>query len=436
MNSTELLATGERLEQQLGCRLFPDLPLDQLKFVPVEQLQQLYRRELETILLIGRLLENGTPAEDVGQILRTHESHGRERSGAHREILGFPVKAICSNIRRQDVDWNQYEIASSGIGCEGDIVIAQALGNTGSTTHVENQQGRDVRLFQNDHFVGVLGHRHSGTSEYGELPDDGKLSISPDTQADLLCFGGILGQGICVPNNKTCKTFFKVRITAIVKMGDRNLNLIDLYPEWEKEMIPSAPIIFNCGTSAEIGKTTSSSSIIRALKRRGLKVGATKLAGTGRFRDLLSMRDAGADAYYDFPDVGLASTYTSSDRSYPAAISLFNKLNREKMDVIVAEMGGDIIEANIPSILSSKEVMRYAAGVVHSSGDVLGIMGSLQQYQEFGVEAPIQITLPKDRNNAGTLARLKQRGLEAFNSLDEADCDRVVEQLLPSQAKN
>lgn len=147
-------------------------------------------------------------------------------------------------------------------------------------------------------------------------------------------------------------------------------------------------------------------------------------------------RDAGADAYYDFPDVGLASTYTSPDRSYPAAISLFNKLNREGVDVIVAEMGGDIIEANIPIILTSKEVMQYAAGVVHSSGDVLGIMGSLQQYQEFGVETPIQITLPKDRNNAGTLARLKQRGLGAFNSLDEADCDRVVEELLAFQGKN
>lgn len=430
MNSADIVATGERLEQQIGCRLFPDLALEQMKSVPLEQLQQLYRREVETILLVGRLVESGVSAGDIGKILQTHESHSKERPGTHREILRFPLKAICSNIRRQDIDWNQYETASSGIGCEGDIVVAQALGSIGSTTYVEDQYGRDVRLFQGDHFMGVLGNRHSGTSEYGELPNGGHLSISPNTEVDLLCYGGILGQGICVPNSKPCKTFFKVRIAAIVRIGDRNLNLLNLYPEWENTMLPSAPIIFNCGTSAEIGKTTSSSSIIRALKRRGLTVGATKLAGTGRFRDLLSMRDAGADAYYDFPDVGLASTYTSPNRSYPAAVSLFNKLNREKVDVIVAEMGGDIIEANIPSILTSQEIMQYAAGIVHSSGDVLGIMGSLHQYEEFGVRAPIKITLPKDRNNAGTLDRLKQQGLGAFNTLDESDCNRVVEELL------
>jgi len=425
----EVVGAGQSIERKIGCRLFPDLDLEKLRSLTVEDLQRCYRREIESILSLQRIIESGTDAEDLAEVVRTIGIHGKERPGSHREILGFPIKAICSNIRRQDVDWNQYGIRESGTGGEGDIVIAEALSNTGSTNHVEGQDGRETRLFKGDHFMAVMGHRHSGTSEYGELPDNGQMRLWEDTEADLLCHGGILGKGICIPTNKHVKSFFKVRVAALLQHEGRNLNLLDLYPAWDKELLPSAPIVFNCGTSAEIGKTTSSSSIIRALKRKGKRVGAAKLAGTGRYRDLLSMRDAGADLYYDFPDVGLPSTYTNPSRSYPAAVTLFNKLNREGVDVIVAEMGGDIIEANIPGILQSPEIMQHAVGIVHSSADVLGILGSLQRYKEFGVEVPVKLTLPKDRNNAGTRERLKQEHLAGFDVMDEKDCDQVVEDL-------
>ncbi|MDA0376277.1 MAG: hypothetical protein O3A80_03135 [bacterium] len=434
MNAQEVVMTGEKLEQQLGCRLFPNVAIESLREVSIEKLQLCFRRELETIMFVEQLVENGIELEDIRSFLDVHELHSKDRAGFHKEILGFPLKAIGSNIRRQDVDWNKFQVEETGIGYEGDIVIAQALTSTGSTNHIENCYGRDVRLFKGDYFMTVLGNRHSGTSEYGEMPPNGQLEISPQTQVDLLCHGGILGHGICIPSSKSCKTFFSARIAGILQDGDKNLNLLDLYPDLEAEMITSAPIIFNCGTSAEIGKTTASSSVIRALKRRGMRVGATKVAGTGRFRDLLALRDAGADVYYDFPDVGLASTYTDTRCSYQAAVTLFNKINREHVDVIVAEMGGDIIEANIPSILTSQDIMQYARGIIHSSADILGILGSLQQYKEFGVEASIQLTLPKDRNNAGTLDRLKQQKLTAFNTLIETECDQIIEKFFPEKS--
>jgi hypothetical protein len=435
LNTTpDIIGTGLEIERRLGSSLFHDLQLETLRSLPAEELQRCYRREIESILSLQQILDSGVSAEDLAQVVRTIGIHGKERPGSHREILGFPVKAICSNIRRQDVDWNQYGMRELGTGSEGDIVIAKALSNTGSTNHVEGQDGRETRLFKDDHFMAVMGHRHSGTSEYGELPDNGQMTLWKDTEADLLCHGGILGKGICIPTNKPVKTFFNVHVAALLQHEGRNLNLLDLYPAWDKELLPSVPIIFNCGTSAEIGKTTSSSSVIRALKRRGMRVGAAKLAGTGRYRDLLSMRDAGADCYTDFPDVGLPSTYTSPARSYPAAVTLLNNLNRAKVDVIVAEMGGDIIDANIPAILRSQEIMKHAVGIVHSSTDVLGILGSLQRYKELGVQAPVRLTLPKDRNNAGTLDRLKQEHLTGFDVMNAQDCDRIVEELLQHAA--
>ncbi len=434
MNSSqEIIDAGQDVERQLGCKLFPNLHLEELRRLPVEELQRCYRNAIESIVTLRALLESGTAPVDLSSLVRTISIHGRERPGSHREILGFPIKAICSNIRRQDVDWDQFDFEQSGMGGEGDIVIAEALSDTGSTNHLENQSGRDVRLFKGDHFMAVMGHRHSGTSEYGELPG-GHMELGPNAELDLLCYGGILGRGICIPHSKSVKTFFKARVAALLRNENRNLNLLDLYPAWDKEMLPSAPIILNCGTSAEIGKTTSSSAIIRALKRKGKTVGAVKLAGTGRFRDLLSMRDAGADLYFDFPDAGLPSTYTSPSRSYPAAVTLLNKLNCAGVDVVVAEMGGDIIEANIPSILRSKEIMQYARGIVHSSADVLGILGSLQRYREFGVQVPVKLTLPKDRNNSGTQDRLQNENLSGFDVMDEQDCDRIVVELLADSA--
>ncbi|MDD5025893.1 MAG: hypothetical protein PHH13_00790 [Candidatus Peribacteraceae bacterium] len=425
----EIIRAGRDVEDRLGCALFPDLRLEDLGCLSIEDLRRCYHREIESIITLHGLLQSGMAPADLSSVVQTISIHGRERPGSRREILGFPVKAIGSNIRRQDIDWNQFTCEQSGVCREGDIVIARALSSRGSINQLEDQAGREVRIFEGDHFMTVMGNRHSGTSEYGELTD-GQMELQPDTEVDLLCHGGILGHGICIPRSRAVQTFFKVHVAAILRNGGRNLNLLDLYPAWDKEMLPSAPIIFNCGTSAEIGKTTSSSSIIRALKRMGKRVGAAKLAGTGRYRDLLSMRDAGADLYFDFPDVGLPSTYTSPSRSYPAAVTLLNKLNRGKVDVVVAEMGGDIIEANIPSVLQSPEMMRYANGIVHSSADILGILGSLQRYRDFGVQVPVMLTLPKDRNDAGTRERLQQEHLSAFDVMNMRECDQVVGALL------
>ena len=43
------------------------------------------------------------------------------------------------------------------------------------------------------------------------------------------------------------------------------------------------------------GKTTVAKVIIRHLRHAGLRVAGTKLTGAGRYRDVLSMSDAGAE---------------------------------------------------------------------------------------------------------------------------------------------
>src|SRR3989344_330853 len=212
----------------------------------------------------------------------------------------------------------------------------------------------------------------------------------------------------------------KLKILGLVARNNTPLNLRDLFPSWENTLKPSAPIISFCGTGAEIGKTTAASAFVRELRARGMKVAATNLAGTGRYRDLLALRDAGADTFHDFPEVGLPSTYTTPERYIPAIKTLINKLNEEEPDIIVAEFGGDIIEANIPSFFQDAELRAAVKAIVHSSGDIMGMEGSMEHYREWGLQdVPTFLTQPKDRNPLGTETRVKEHvGLPLFDSLN------------------
>jgi uncharacterized NAD-dependent epimerase/dehydratase family protein len=56
------------------------------------------------------------------------------------------------------------------------------------------------------------------------------------------------------------------------------------------------PTVLMVGTSMSAGKTTTARVVVRLLGEAGLSVVGAKLTGAGRYRDILSMQDAGADA--------------------------------------------------------------------------------------------------------------------------------------------
>src|SRR5450755_3540285 len=87
-----------------------------------------------------------------------------------------------------------------------------------------------------------------------------------------------------------------------------------------------APVVLIIGTSMECGKTIAAKSVVRRLKAHGLRVAGAKLSGAGHLRDILSMRDAGADAIFDFVDVGLSSTMVSAATYEAALLQLLSQL--------------------------------------------------------------------------------------------------------------
>jgi hypothetical protein len=79
-------------------------------------------------------------------------------------------------------------------------------------------------------------------------------------------------------------------------------------------------------------------------KRSGKKVVAAKLTGAGRYRDVLSMHDAGADYIFDFVDVGLPTTIIDPNEYRLALKKLLARIGSVNADVAVIEIGASPLE--------------------------------------------------------------------------------------------
>ncbi len=345
------------------------------------------------------------------------------------EIEGIAIKCVSSNVRRPDVPWEEMQLIN-GRGKEGNLVVVEALTNSGFRTDIENQHGRDEHIYKGDRFVAVLANRHSGTSESGDIPAEG-VDIREETVLDLLAAGAIVGIKSGIPG-KPGQEPLKLKSLGLVAKDGKPLDLIELCGGHHESLNPSAPIIMVCGTSAEVGKTTTSARLIRALREEGLQVAGTKFAGTGRMRDILSLRDAGARPWLDFPDVGLTTTYTSPERFTKGIYTLFNHINAGNPDIVIAEAGGDPIEANIPTFMQDSALMKNVKAFVIVAGDVMGMIGTVSYLQQYAPDLPIFLTDPKGRNAVTTRERVKHElpGLPIFNSLNPIEVQDIAKQIL------
>ncbi len=336
------------------------------------------------------------------------------------------VKVVASNVRAlTPAMLGACTIAPHPDAAEGAVVVVEAVSREGSIRSVENQAGREVALYQGDRFVGVLANRRSSTSEYGHVPAPCAPGALPEL--DLLSHGGVIGQGLSIPPCRAACGFTKVKVLGALMHGGRAVFLRDLCSApVAPRPAPAVPTILVCGSAAEVGKTTACTALIRALKRHGLSVGGAKLTGTGRLRDILGMRDAGADHVLDFPSVGLATTYTAPAAVLDAARAILSDLDSRGCDIVVAELGGDIIEACADHLLLDSALAKRTHAIVHVAGDVIGIIGAAELYRRAGLADRVHPTIPKDRNPLGTTERLRALGWTALDAMDAAACDAFV----------
>ena len=104
------------------------------------------------------------------------------------------------------------------------------------------------------------------------------------------------------------------------------------------------PVVLIVGSSMSAGKTTTGCALVRALRATGRSVVAAKLTGAARYRDVLTLADAGADWFFDFVDAGLPSTVGEPKHCEAALRGLLQRMASVPADVAVIEAGASPLE--------------------------------------------------------------------------------------------
>ncbi|MFP4228266.1 MAG: hypothetical protein ACLFTE_05490 [Salinivenus sp.] len=217
----------------------------------------------------------------------------------------------------------------------GDYVVGVVTDTSGYHT-IELPSGRNMEVAEGDAVMGALGTRKATLEMTGSW-----RTIEADGTMHALTRAGLFGR---VESRSTLvQRPIELRYHGHVEHEDEKQTMPETVPAVDEQAFTTPTVLF-VGTSMSAGKTTAARIVTRRLKRMGLRVVGAKVSGAGRYRDILSIQDAGADWGYDFVDVGLPSTVVP-DEEYRAALrQLLSRMAQPPADVAIVEIGASPLE--------------------------------------------------------------------------------------------
>jgi hypothetical protein len=270
----------------------------------------------------------------------------------------------------------------------GDYVVAE-VAEEDPVGSVETATGRLIDVAEGDRIVGALGSRYATIEATGSWED-----IRDDGQLNLLSGGGLLGRLRSVSTLISRPVSLRYRGHVHVAGGKATMQgCLTGAPDPSRFR---TPVILVIGTSMSAGKTTAAKVVIRRLKEQNHRVVGAKVAGAGRYRDILAMQDAGADAVFDFVDAGLPSTHCSLEAFGPALDRLLGQMAEVDADVAVVEAGASPLEP----YNGAHAIERLRGRVVFTllcASDPYAVVGALEAY---GLR-PDLVTGPTANTEAG-----------------------------------
>jgi hypothetical protein len=269
-------------------------------------------------------------------------------------------------------------------------------------------------LHDGDLVVGALGHRNALHGYEGLLPK----TVKPGDRLQMLNLGGVIGT--CVSSNPDVGPPFDVEVLGQVLLFQEFGSRVGQPATLQSGAVPgkpgapAVPVIFIAGTCMNSGKTHAACAIIRHLDRAGLKVGGAKLTGVSLLKDILAMKDYGAEAVLDFTDAGVAST--GPDNAARTARLILSELAAKGVDLIVAETGDGIMgDYGVQAVLADPELRDCAAAYVLCANDPVGVAGGVAYLREqFGI-AVDAVSGPATDNRVG-VRFVESRGLPGINA--------------------
>ncbi len=259
----------------------------------------------------------------------------------------------------------------------GDLVLAR-IEKIGQHAALELTTGRRSSLFPGDEIVVCYGNRYA--------PDQYEAEVPHNLDAcHLVAAGGVAAQALS----------WHVGIkppTAIVPIGlladakGQRINLSSAAVAKPGSSYPLPYTVAVVGTSMNAGKTTTAVNLIYGLTSAGLKVGATKVTGTGSGKDAWFMGDAGARHVVDFTDAGFASTFRlTADEVEGIFNSLTSHLAKTGMDVIVLEVADGLYQEETAALLGSASFKKLVNSVIFAAGDAMGAMAGVEWLRRKGL---------------------------------------------------
>lgn len=246
------------------------------------------------------------------------------------------VTFLSSLTRISDLDSEPYEIARipKEHWATGDYVMGEITGPRNRLLQFELASGRMIQALRRDCVVGALGSRAATLEATGSWMDISGDSMHAMTSAGL--FGKVTSLSTLI--SPTTELDYQGHI---VRNGEK-VCMSDFAVEGSGKF--GVPSVLLVGTSMSAGKTTTGRLVVHELERMGKKVIGAKLTGAGRFRDILSFRDAGAMAVFDFVDAGLPSTVVPEDEFRSDIRPLLHHIDSLEPDFLVVEAGASPLE--------------------------------------------------------------------------------------------
>jgi len=297
-----------------------------------------------------------------------------------------------------------------------DLVVAEVLSPPNQLSKAELPNGRMLDLARGDRVVGALGRRAATLECVGSFE-----AVKADLQLDLLTPGGLLGKITSQSSYLGLVPHLRYQGHVLVQGERANLrNYVGRLPAHASKI----PVVLLVGTSMSAGKTATARLFIRLLKQAGKRVAAAKLTGAARYRDILSMQDAGADHILDFVDVGLPSSICPEEEYADALQQLLARLGTLEVDVLVAEAGASPLEP-YNGATAVRGLAPQVCLTALSASDPYAVVGVMRAFEL----VPDLITGVATNTTAGIDLIGKLCNLPAFNILQE-DCWESLNTLL------
>jgi hypothetical protein len=259
----------------------------------------------------------------------------------------------------------------------GDVIVGE-IKSVGWHNEMEGLGGEYIRLFESDLIITALGNRYA-TSEFG-----GRVPKSLKRRLEMLNAGGVAGRltgkNLKVSNPTTFKP-----LGYLLNRSGKPVNISN-YALKRKKIKRGAPIILVLGSGMDAGKTTTATSIIKALALYGKKVAAGKLTGTSRMKDISLMRDAGATLILDHVDAGFPSTHRCEKGELKNIFEIiYSNLVQKRPDYVVLEIADGIFQRETNILLRQGYLMEKVSDIFFSASDPVAAFGAKEYLESINI---------------------------------------------------